>query len=232
MSLTPPLSPSSSLKTAIIINNLNKQDFLAGQSNHIINNSALSLADQIKLNILNLLPGDINYPDVSVSNDANFFLNQIEYWSNLSFLNRIIVILKEDISAEALYDHLSSLLSPFPYIKITLQDNLLSRSKSFDNLMSQDQNLDVTKSLANFKSIHSGNREKNYHYNEPTPQPGGIDKDDTNEIEIEEVSVSPIGRRRSVTKTLFTPKLGLDTSPPKFAPKIPQSPTITLDETF
>jgi hypothetical protein len=236
MSLTPPLSPMNPVKTKIIINNLNKLDFLSNQlENSIIVNSKLSLADQIKLIILNLTPREVDFPQSQVyDDDDNFFLHQIEYWSNLPFLNRIVIILKDEVVAQVLFDYLTKLLANTTHIQINLRENLLSRSKSFDNI---SEGLDVTKSLNNFKQSYTLNDDANndtINYNEPTPQPS------QNPIDLSPLDPpqqpflkSPLARSRSYTKTLFKPELVIDTS---LQPSIPsmnaQSPTITLDETF
>lgn len=235
MSLTPPLSPMNPMKTKIIINNLNKLDFLCNQlETSIIANSNLSLSDQIKLKILNLTPREVDFPQSQVYDDDNFFLHQIEYWSNLPFLNRIVIILKDEQVAQVLFDYLTKLLANITHIHINLRENLLSRSKSFDSI---NESLDVTKSLNNFKQSYTLNNDANndtINYNEPTPQPS------QNPIDLSQFDppqqpflASPLARSKSYTKTLFKPELAIDTSLKSSFPSInPQSPTITLDETF
>lgn len=74
-------------KTTIIISNLHKDDFV---SDHKSMTSKMSFADQIKLSILNLpTPANVSYGE-------DYYLNMIEQWSNLPFLNRIIIIMKNE----------------------------------------------------------------------------------------------------------------------------------------
>lgn len=192
--LRSPLSSAASLvstalpKTTIIINNLHKNDFLVNtQPRHVDfspNFRKLSLADQIKISILNLETEAAR----DNKNDNDYYLNHIDHWSNLPFLNRIIVILKDENAAFNIYQYLtsdleSSLTSLFPYIKVSLQENLLSRSKSADALIkSNNENLNVAKTLANFRDFHnSGGREDGkepeYLYNEPEPHPFDVIRD-------------------------------------------------------
>ena len=241
------MSTSGNSKTTIIISNLNKDDFVNG-GNLLENHSYLGLADQIKLMVLNLNPSSIQFPSSTVVDDSdNYFLNQIEFWSNLPFLNRIIVIFKSESAAKLIYDYLRSdnvsFMQKYPYIKLSLQENLLSRSKSFDNLIGQSDNLDVTISLSKFKQQH--NTKSSSEINEPTPYQFnvlqdlhklGIDLREYNDQEQLDQLQSPehntrLGRSRSLTKTLFRPDLSVKTDTPK-ARDSPPSPTITLDETF
>ncbi|RLV91210.1 hypothetical protein JA1_004044 [Spathaspora sp. JA1] len=245
-------------KTCIIINNLQKNDFIIDSSKPQLLSKKLPLVDQIKLSVLN------------ISNEEFDFIDHISYWSSLPFLNRIIIIFKDEPSANIAYTHLnetSKLRTLYPYIKITLQENLLSRSKSSENLI--NDNLVVSKSLEKFKNFHNDPNNIYNDYSEPEPKQFnllldlpklGIDLSDYNsEEQIEELkqedkqpediisrSLSPDrppALRRSSTKTLYKPMLHLNTdtiantntntnASPHKATGFPASPTITLDETF
>lgn len=278
---SPPASPAGELflpRTTIIISNLNKNDFIVdGTATKTFCGKRLSLADQIKLSILNLenpdpvasaASDDSTEPSGVASTSTNsgdseaspfntsttlyedYYLNHIEYWTNLPFLNRIIVIFKDEQSAQAIYEFLNSKASDsltllFPHVKVSQKENLLSRSKSFDSLIKTSENLSVTKSLSNFKNLHNGSS-----YNEPEPKPSnviedlgkiGIDlnqynnKDQIDELRLPPLLTPPPGvtRTRSLTKTLFKPDLSLDTTllmKPEEKKDYPASPTITLDE--
>ncbi|KAK6454224.1 uncharacterized protein RJT20DRAFT_136589 [Scheffersomyces xylosifermentans] len=263
VSSTASLSSNTALpKTTIIINNLHKNDFIVnpepGHADFSPNFKKLSLADQIKITVLNLEPE--HEQPLDTDDTADYYLNHIEHWSNLAFLNRIIIILKDEHSAINIYKYLTSdaetsLTSLFPYIKVSLQENLLSRSKSVDALVKgNNDNLNVSKSLANFKErCNNTDGDKEYDYNEPEPQQFdvlkdlsklGIDLTDyNNDAQINElkqpsptpVPVGGISRSRSLTKTLFKPELKLnldDVKKSDVSPVYPASPTITLDETF
>lgn len=220
----------STPRTSIVISNLDKQDFVAEAG------SQLSLANQIKLALLNL-------PWKSTD-----FIYEITYWSALPTLSRIIVMFKSEEAASVAYEYLRSPTEPLSLperIKVSLQQNLLLRSKLQDALHESSE-LAVTKSLANFRnSFNKGNE-----YIEPEPQHFdalndlarmGVDVTSFNSEEqlLELSSSSPslgssgsgIGRLRSLTRTLFRPEPMVDTSKnTDVAP--PPSPTITLDGTF
>ncbi|ODV68472.1 hypothetical protein HYPBUDRAFT_155579 [Hyphopichia burtonii NRRL Y-1933] len=218
-------------KTTVIISNLSKEDFISNE---------LAFVDRIKLSILNLKPPIANeYGD-------DYYLNNIQHWSNLSSLNRIIIIFKTNEAALNIYnyllDNLNGKLSNLPFnseTKISLQENLLVRSKSFDSLINHNDSLSVTKDLSNFKNFHNKTN-----YNEPEPNKFdayndlsklGIDLNTFNDLDQLDELKSPnnLKRNKSLTKTLFKPKL--DNLNTKFDPNDnppPQSPTITLDETF
>ncbi|CAI5760319.1 unnamed protein product [Candida verbasci] len=205
------------MKTSIIISNLHKDDFIINNDNSLIQTfKSLSFADQIKLKILNY--------------NSNI-IDDISHWSNLPFLNRIIIIFKNEEIATEIYSYLQKGLADYD-VKITLQENLLKKSKSSESLF--DDNLNVTKSLDNFKTFYNddSNKDKNFSYDEPEPQQFnvisdlsklGIDLNDYNDKEqMKELSGeednenklldngdkndgnAPL-RRRS-TKTLFKPK--------------------------
>lgn len=225
-------------QTTIIISNLTKADFVASGSH------PLSLTGQIKLAILNLDP-------VEKGSD---FLNTIVHWSELPFLNRIIIIFKTSDAASHAHKYLESLYkndSPVPLpptVKLSLQENLLQRSKLSDALAESNE-LKVNRTLCNFRTKHNGGGKAD-DYQEPEPKPldmyedllkAGIDisKFNTDEQvqEMRRPSVSDalqgtrLGRSHSVTKTLFKPALLVNTtSTATGAP--PPSPTITLDEPF
>jgi hypothetical protein len=287
---SPPASPVDELllpRTTIIISNLNKNDFILDETaTKTFCGKRLSLADQIKLIILNLEnpnpitssaargdstePGGVgakdptsvastttnsgdseaNHFNTSITLDEDYYLNHIEYWTNLPFLNRIIVIFKDEQSAQAIYNFLNSkapdsLTLLFPHVKVSQKENLLSRSKSFDSLIKTSENLSVTKSLSNFKNLHNDSS-----YNEPEPKPFNVIEDLSkigidlnqynNEDQIDELRLPPlltpppgVKRTRSLTKTLFKPDLSLDTTvllKPEEKKDYPASPTITLDE--
>ena len=237
-------------KTCIIINNLTKGDFVVDSNKpQLLDTKRLSLADQIKLSIL-------NHDD---------YIQKILNWSNLPFLNRIIIIFDDELLAQSAHTYLSNeseLLSMFPYIKISLQENLLRQSKSTDNLT----NLGVTTSLEKFKNFHNDPNNEYADYNEPEPKQFnvlsdlaklGIDLTEYNndeqiqELRIQQDEEQERSRsrslslkrpdfitRRSSTKTLFKPGLHVKTDSNSNTLKKPQatnfptSPTITLDETF
>lgn len=265
---SPPASPVDELllpRTTIIISNLNKNDFILDETaTKTFCGKRLSLADQIKLIILNLenpnpitssaARGDSTEPGGVGAKDptsvASTTTNSIEYWTNLPFLNRIIVIFKDEQSAQAIYNFLNSkapdsLTLLFPHVKVSQKENLLSRSKSFDSLIKTSENLSVTKSLSNFKNLHNDSS-----YNEPEPKPFNVIEDLSkigidlnqynNEDQIDELRLPPlltpppgVKRTRSLTKTLFKPDLSLDTTvllKPEEKKDYPASPTITLDE--
>ncbi|KAI5949284.1 hypothetical protein KGF54_005519 [Candida jiufengensis] len=161
------LSRSSSLsqsnpnapKTSIIISNLHKDDFikLSKEKEPKLITKSLSLVDQIKLSVLNKDDSIIQY---------------INHWSNLPFLNRIIIIFKNEIKAKEILNFLQLELKPFTYIKLSLQENLLTRSKSQDTLLEKDNsNLNVSISLDNFRNFHNDpkNETKQFDYIEPEP---------------------------------------------------------------
>lgn len=217
-------------RTTIIVSNLAKGDFIREQGR------SLSLADLIKLAILNL--------DLKAVYD-------IIHWSNLPSLSRIIIIFLAPAAATRAYKFLESTYEAghsfaLPRTaKLSLQENLLQRSRSSDNL--REKELNVTASLENFRNFHNSGSGK---YEEPVPRQFdaygdlaklGIDlsafnsQEQLDELRTESSSAPPspskaIGRSRSLTKTLFKPSLTVDTGGPTH--RSPASPTITLDETF
>lgn len=207
------------MNTSIIISELSKDDFVR------VGNAPLSLVDKLKLEILNI---DLN-------GDEDFFINRINVWSNLPFLGRTIVILKDEQSSKQLYDHLQDNLRNkiglSPDVKITLQPNLLSRSKSFDGM--NDDSL-VVEDLRKFRSNNSSIPKDIQNYQEPEPKKFdykdlsklGIDvKDIPQQKSVDDFHIRP----RSSTKTIFKPSLNLNTDLSTLE-SMP-SPTITLDET-
>lgn len=221
-------------RTTIIISKLAKGDFLKDAS------QSLSLADQIKLAILNLAP------------DSNGdFVHNIIHWSNLPSLSRIIIIFKTPAAAALAHLYLASAYDEGAMFalprsaKLSLQANLLQRSKSFDSL--NEKELAVSSSLENFRNFHNGCVTE---YQEPEPRlfdayadlkKLGIDVSAFNSSEaVDEmrgdkspVSAGPkpgLDRSRSLTKTLFKPALRV--LMPNTSHHGPASPTITLDETL
>jgi len=111
---------------------------------------------------------------LSVLNKDDKILNHITYWSVLPFLNRIIIIFNDEQIASQTLTYLRGVLKPYDYLKLSLQENLLQRSKSQDQIQemnSPNSNLNVTKSLANFRTFHNDpNNESNVlEYVEPAP---------------------------------------------------------------
>lgn len=207
-------------QTTIIISHLGKDDFIAESGRQ------LSLANQIKLALLNL---------TTETPDHELYQDMIN-WSNLPFLNRIIVIFNNEKSALIAYKYLEGLYhqeKPFtmpPTVKISLQENLLRRSKLSDAL-SEDNALDLVKNLGKFRNAHS---DSNDNYQEPEPKPFDTYEDlmklgiDVTKLNSTDLLPSPI-RSRSSTKTLFRPMLQLSTDGAVASNEI-NSPTITLDE--
>ncbi|MCP8717319.1 MAG: hypothetical protein M5E90_07850 [Asgard group archaeon] len=171
-------------KTSVIISNLNKDDFIQNGSDTLsllIASKKLSLADQIKLLTL-------YYEDDMTG--------KITHWSNLPFLGRIVIIFKEELTAEKVYNYLSGELqkhTELSYVKPHLQENLLTRSKSNDNLI-EGEHLNVKKSLDNFKSLYSSNNNDTKNdlkdYNEPKPAKVDTDLSDI-PIDKDEFPSSP-----------------------------------------
>lgn len=173
------------MKTSIIISELDRNDFIKTLN--------LSLADRLKLDVLNHNNGS---PDV--------FLNEITNWSNLPFLNRIVILVSSELIATQLYDFLlEKKQSYLSHTKISLQENLLQRSKSYDGT---EEELS-TKDLRKFKMQNTPAEIENY--SEPKPHkiqtPKAVNK----------------------TRTLFKPELSIDTGVEKSS-SVP-SPTITLN---
>lgn len=244
-----PLSPSptdnldGSEKTTIIISNLHKDDFV---SDHKSMTSKMSFADQIKLSILNLpTPANVSY-------EEDYYLSMIEQWSNLPFLNRIIIIMKNEDLARLLHKYLTQGTFLPQHTKVSLQENLITKSKSYDSLIGgSHDSLSITNRLSNFKQFHNEPSNASEEYAEPEPQlfnayadlsKMGIDLTDYNDDDqmqelIEDSQGSgDLKRTRSLTKTLFKPDLKVNTQTANTQTsrnsKILPSPTITLDETF
>lgn len=209
-------------QTTVIISHLSKDDFVAAPGRQ------LSLANQIKLALLNLTSDN---PDHELYQD-------IVNWSNLPFLNRIIVIFNNGRSASIAHKYLEALYKqqkPFTLpatVKLSLQENLLRRSKLSDAL-TEDSALELAQSFQKFKSVHNGLKED---YKEPEPNHFntyddlmklGIDITKLNSTEL--FTAPPLDRTHSATKTLFKPKLLLSTLGTEGS-AAPESPTITLDE--
>lgn len=215
------------MNTCIIISNLSKDDFVANR----YTNDALSLVDKIKLDILN----------VDIDEDEDYYLNRITNWSNLPFLNRVVIILKDEATSEKLHRYIQEVVKTRyqlkDSVKINLQSNLLHKSKSFDNLV--DDSLSIN-DLKKFKLVNSANippEIKNYEEPKPQKQPATETSEEDNSINSTFMSPTllPAGsqspnfkRSRSLTRTLYKPPLSIDTNVESEA-SIP-SPTITLDE--
>lgn len=230
----------------IIISNLHQDDFVASPK------SQLSVANHIKLAILNLEPppGEPEYA------------HNILHWLELAFLRRIIIIFKSVKAASRAFDFLQSLqadLAPAgasapslalpPSVKLSLQENLLLRSRLSDGL-GEASELGVREDLERFRSKHSLRLDG---YHEPEPEKldmyqdllkSGIDISDFNsdadvkefELHSKQGDAASLGRSRSVTKTLFKPSSPLlaaeDPKASSHGSGPPPSPIITLDETF
>lgn len=210
--MTPP-------KTIVIVSSLNRDDFVVAGTRLIL------VVDEIKLNVLNQ----------AVDGNRDYYLQHITLWSNLAFLHRIIIILDDETAAQQLSEFLAS-LHVLSHARINLQENLLLRSRSFDNFhthkVQEENTLGTQDSLKRFRNFHNG---LGGDYKEPEPQPFsayedlqklGIDLSEFNsEEQLQELKEGGVKRSRSVTKTLFKPKEDESDGPP-------QSPIITLDETF
>lgn len=209
-------------QTTVIVSHLGKEDFVALPGKH------LSLANQIKLAILNLTSVDPEHD----------LLRDIVNWSDLPFLNRIIVIFKTEASASIAYQYLLQLykqVKPFTLpatAKVYLQENLLQRSKLSDSL-SEDNALDLVNSLSKFKRANGG---LNSDYQEPEPKHFDSYEDlkklgiHINKLNSTELFTAPqLSRSASATKTLFRPNLELLTT--DMGGSVSSlSPIITLDE--
>lgn len=236
-------------RTSIIISNLSKNDFIASPGHTLL------LANEIKLSILNLDPID-----------TGDFVHSIVHWSELPFLSRIIIIFKtpEAAAHASLFLQLAykgaGLLTLPATVKLSLQENLLLRSKLSDAL-TDTKELNAAPALERFRNSYNsatGSPTDNQgYYQEPAPQSFdayadlqrlGIDVSEFNsEEQLDELRASSenlsrssssrelpapgLGRTRSLTKTLFKPELLVNTGAHP-ALREPKSPTITLDETF
>lgn len=226
-------------KTSIIISNLVKDDFLAGNARaSLVHAHQLSLADQIKLAVLTM--------HVDGRDDTNYVIDQVDHWSNLPFLQRIIIIFREEAVASEIYEFLTvgekSFLSQIPQIHVALQENLLLRSKSQDDVISPTlpgtERGSLGEDLRAFRDTHANQQPRtqlpehatseNATYMAPAPA-----------LSLAPISPRPgnILRVRSQTRTLFTPQLTLNTSTTSNSSVnqgsvVPPSPTITLDESI
>lgn len=157
----------------------------------------LSLVDRIKLKVLN----------AEKDSEEDYFMNRIVQWSNLAFLNRVVIIMKDEASSKVLYDFLKQLDLRHD-IKINLQENLISRLKS---VLEDEESLN-TKGLRKFKA-------SNINYQEPEPQK--VSSEDLNRLGY------------SDSKTLYSPRkkpsLSINTGTSDRSMSL-DSPTITLDE--
>ncbi|CCE82977.1 Piso0_002748 [Millerozyma farinosa CBS 7064] len=222
-------------KRTIIISNLAPEAFAASGYDE-----RLPLVDRLKLEALSLGPPQ----DVDSRDDEDYYLHRIEYWSNLSSLYRVIIILRDMVSARHLYHYLQSVPEIRDNdVKLSLQENLLSRSKSYDGRQGHNE-LYISKSPDNFKDNRCGETDsKTSDYDEPEPRSFDVYSDltrlgiDLKEInttdqmkELKEDASGVPRRTRSLTKTLFKPDLKIDTNHKKADCRDkPSSPTITLD---
>ncbi|KAI3406519.2 hypothetical protein KGF56_000651 [Candida oxycetoniae] len=168
---------SSAPKTSLIISNLNKNDFIIPFPNDNDNNDDATSHQEPKLVSKNL--SLVDQIKLSVLNTGDDIMQHIVYWSVLPFLYRIIVIFDSEAIAKQTLDFLTELLKPYSYIKISLQENLLQRSKSHDQVETStsitNDHLNVTKSLANFRAFHNDPKNNNnvsattLEYIEPEP---------------------------------------------------------------
>lgn len=204
--------------TSIIISNLLKEDFVSSSSG----NNEIPIVDKVKLDVLN----------VDKNNDEDYFLNRITYWSTIPFLSRVVILLSDEETARELYDYLTNHRTQLELnddVKINLQENLLTHSKSSDNLHDgEDGNLS-TNDLKRFKLLNLTKPPPDIaNYQEPQPQ-----KFDANDMHRLGIDVpqdnSNIKRSRSLTKTLYKPGLKLNTNIGQVEGD-QHSPTITLDE--
>lgn len=223
------------MKTTIIVTGLDKEAFVASHQSYT---PTISPVDMLKLNILNLSPPK------GVPNEYgdDYILNNIRHWSNILALSRVIIIFKCPEAALHVYNHLKA--NPHLLLdnaRISLQENLLARSKSYDQM---EENLNV-QNLEKFKKGYDEPLPHHFDvYNDLTKL--GINLDAYNSPEqLDELKASPdvspvlqpstptgISRSRSMTKTLFKPTLTLDTKGVPSPEPVSRSPTITLDETF
>lgn len=231
--------------TTIILSHLSKDDFVAsGRTSEYQARTPLSFVDQLKLEILNL-PGPTD-------NEEDYYLKNITHWSSLPFLSRVIIILLTEEVAASLYRYLNERLSGVEHVKLTLQKNLLQRSKSAE-LVNNAANENSLRVLRKFKNYHNGNtagesgtgNDEGEQYAEPEPRRFdayndllklGIDLSTfNNEEQLDELKApvlsTPLNRTKSLTKTLFKPDLRINTRASSHdAAPVPRSPTITLDE--
>lgn len=218
-------------KTIVIVSELCRDDFVPLAGHPIL------VVDEIKLEVLNQ----------TVDGNRDYYLQHISLWSNLASLLRVIVILDNEAAASQLSSFLSGVKAA-SHARVSLQENLLLRSKSFDNFhthkIQENNSLGTQDTLARFRNFHNG---LGGDYEEPEPQPFrayedlqklGIDLLELNSPEqLQELKEGGAGgpagvkRSRSVTKTLFRPSVNTKArADDEHQP--PASPTITLDETL
>lgn len=226
---------NDSNKRTIIISNLAPEAFAASG-----NDDRLPLVDRLKLEALRLGPPE----DAKGHDEEDYYLHSIEHWSNLSSLHRVIIILRDMVLARHLYRFLQSVPEIRDNdVRLSLQENLLSRSKSYDGRQGHNE-LYICKSPDNFKDNLCGETDsKTLDYDEPEPHLFNVYSDltrlgiDLKEInttdqmkELKEDSSGVPRRTKSLTKTLFKPDLKINTNHKKTDCRdAPSSPTITLD---
>ncbi|GEQ69017.1 hypothetical protein JCM33374_g2687 [Metschnikowia sp. JCM 33374] len=232
-------------QTTVIVSNLDKSQFVASKQSNV------SLAGHIKSA---LSDPQLYGPKSQAPHKI------IAHWSELPFLNRIIAIFETEPDALCAYEFLrktrTESSSKLPFVlpetaRISLQENLLQKSKSSDSL-TEDHALRREKSPESHgsKSSHSTNAPVSGDlagYHEPEPKPldiygdllkSGIDISKFNSSEqVEELRYASgrqgrpgLDRSKSLTKTLFKPSLSIDTNVSHNGEAPPLSPTITLDQ--
>lgn len=130
-------------QTTIIISNLSKNDFVAQPGKQI------SLAGQIKIALLKLTTADSDHE----------LYQDVVNWTDLPFLNRIVVIFNNGASAMAAYRYLEglylkqNLFTLPPTVNMSLEENLLRKSKLTDALT--EHTASTRESSNKFKSLNS-----------------------------------------------------------------------------
>lgn len=214
--------------TSIIISNLSKQSF----TNQGGDKNSLSFVDQLRSEIEGL-PG----PSDAHTQGHKYYEANLDLWSNIPFLNRVVIIMKDEKLASLLHNWLTQSKKLPEEVKVTLQVNLLAHSplaESYD----EGRSLSSNSSISNFQSASGQSLYDSTEYSEPEPHHFdterdlsklGYDKpsDESNELEGN-------GKQKesnSGKKTLFKPFLSLDTNTAKKADLSSlNSPTITLEE--
>lgn len=215
--------------TSIIISNLSKQSFThqGGDKNR------LSFVDQLKSEIEDL-PG----PTDAQAHGHRYYEANLDLWSNIPFLNRVVIIMKDEKLASLLHNWLTQNKKLPEEAKVTLQVNLLAHSplaESYD----EGRSLTSNSSTSNFQSASGQSLYDSAEYSEPEPHHFDIERDlsklgydkpsdDNSELEGDGTKLK---KSNSGRKTLFKPLLSLDTSTAKKAHSSSlRSPTITLEE--
>ncbi|KAG7194239.1 uncharacterized protein KQ657_004959 [Scheffersomyces spartinae] len=197
-------------KTSIIISNLDNNIFITKGV------KGMTVPDYLKTRVL-----------------QDFTNAEMDYWSNLPFLNRIVIILRTEATASKVRELVTELLKELSVdALITQQENLLRRHKLADNLDREDFNQWEEENSAFID------------YKEPEPHLSPkLPSDDLMLLNNENVDVGGVPRRKqSITRTLYSPPPLPTTSTSSLRPdlsvNIPgdrsyspqQSPTVTIDE--